>query len=252
MLDCKGDSPMLYVLSDIHGQKRRFDSIMRQINLQPEDTLYVLGDVIDRNPDGIKILRQLMAMPNVKLLLGNHEHMMLDALWYYGNTFGTDQKRYQEQRMNLWYRNGGKVTHDYLKHISKTLRAEIFEYLDKLPLNEEVLVNGNLFILVHAAPAKLFEKYRPFTKYTTEKDFAIWYRFGESDRYPCEETVVFGHTKTNHFQQGEPLHIWHGPGLIGIDCGSSVPEWGDPASTQKGRLACLRLDDMKEFYSEEK
>ena len=44
---------MIYVLSDIHGQKRRFESIMKQINLQPEDTLYVLGDVIDRNPDGI-------------------------------------------------------------------------------------------------------------------------------------------------------------------------------------------------------
>lgn len=51
---------MIYVMSDIHGQKRRFDSVMKQINLQPEDTLYVLGDVIDRNPDGIKILRQIM------------------------------------------------------------------------------------------------------------------------------------------------------------------------------------------------
>ena len=48
---------MIYVMSDIHGQKRRFDSVMKQINLQPDDTLYILGDVIDRNPDGIKILR---------------------------------------------------------------------------------------------------------------------------------------------------------------------------------------------------
>ena len=73
---------MIYVMSDIHGQKRRFDSVMKQINLQPEDTLYVLGDVIDRNPDGIKILRQIMAMPNAKMILGNHELMMLDALYY--------------------------------------------------------------------------------------------------------------------------------------------------------------------------
>ena len=29
---------MIYVMSDIHGQKRRFDSVMKQINLQPEDT----------------------------------------------------------------------------------------------------------------------------------------------------------------------------------------------------------------------
>ena len=50
---------MIYVMSDIHGQKRRFDSVMKQINLQPDDTLYILGDVIDRNPDGIKSFARL-------------------------------------------------------------------------------------------------------------------------------------------------------------------------------------------------
>ena len=34
---------MHYVLSDVHGNRQRFDSIMEQIALQPEDTLYVLG-----------------------------------------------------------------------------------------------------------------------------------------------------------------------------------------------------------------
>lgn len=63
---------MIYVMSDIHGHRRRFDSVMKQINLQPEDTLYILGDVIDRNPDGIRILQQLRAMPNVVMLLGKH------------------------------------------------------------------------------------------------------------------------------------------------------------------------------------
>ncbi len=65
---------MTYVISDIHGNSERFNSIMKQINLQPEDTLYVLGDVIDRYSDGIKILRKLMKMKNVKMLLGNHEY----------------------------------------------------------------------------------------------------------------------------------------------------------------------------------
>lgn len=67
---------MTYVMSDIHGHMQRFRSVMKQIKLQPEDTLYVLGDVIDRNPDGIRILRELMAMLNVKMTLGNHELMM--------------------------------------------------------------------------------------------------------------------------------------------------------------------------------
>ena len=104
---------MIYVLSDIHGQKRRFESIMKQINLQPEDTLYVLGDVIDRNPDGIKILRKLMAMPNVKMLLGNHEHMMLDALYYEHQDYAFGWQFRKEQRLDIWYQNGGGITHYY-------------------------------------------------------------------------------------------------------------------------------------------
>ena len=71
---------MIYVMADIHGSLRRFNSIMRQINLQPEDKLYVIGDVIDRHPDGIPILLELMAMPNVVMLLGNHEYMMLETV----------------------------------------------------------------------------------------------------------------------------------------------------------------------------
>ena len=71
---------MTYVIYDIHGNLRLYREIMEQINLQPEDTIYVLGDVIDRHPDGITILEELMAMPNAKLLLGNHEDMMLSAL----------------------------------------------------------------------------------------------------------------------------------------------------------------------------
>ena len=71
---------MVYVLSDIHGRTDRFREVMRQINLRKEDHLYVLGDVIDRYPDGLRILRNLLKRSNVTVLLGNHEHMMLEAL----------------------------------------------------------------------------------------------------------------------------------------------------------------------------
>ena len=94
---------MIYVMSDIHGHKRRFDSVMKQIDLQPEDTLYVLGDVIDRNPDGIKILRQIMAMPNVRMVLGNHELMMLDALYYPPPETEEWPDDYYSRKQALWY-----------------------------------------------------------------------------------------------------------------------------------------------------
>lgn len=48
------------------------------------------------------------------------------------------------------------------------------------------------------------------------------------------------------------MRIWRSSRQIGIDCGSGYPEFTDPALRQYwGRLACLRLDDMREFYSEE-
>ena len=113
---------MIYVLSDVHGNERRFNSIMAQINLRPEDTLYVLGDVVDRYPGGIRILRRIMAMPNAKMLLGNHEYMMLRALGCPYDDYADDGRA-----MAHWYRNGGQVTHRHLKFLRKSLREEILK-----------------------------------------------------------------------------------------------------------------------------
>lgn len=237
-------SAMIYVLSDIHGQRKRFDSILKQINLQPEDTLYVLGDVIDRYPDGIRILRQLMAMPNVKMLQGNHEFMMLRAL------YEPVPEDYLYRAMRLWYRNGGGITHEYLKRIRKTMRQEVFEYLSKLPLSYEITVNERKYLLVHGAPACFFPDRQG--KYLTEREFSVWKRYDFDLPQLENTTIIFGHTPTNWYQICNPMQIWHGEGWIGIDCGATYPERGDSWSGYFGRLACLRLDDMKEFYSVER
>jgi len=239
---------MIYVLSDIHGNRRRFDSIMSQINLQNEDTLYILGDVIDRHPDGIKILRQIMKMPNAKMLLGNHELMMLNAIYYPVPEHEAWRKDYLERNLLVWYNNGGDITHNYLKRIRKSIRTDIFKFLDALPTNYEIDVNGKHFILTHAALACEYPKYTH--RYNSERDFCVWHRY---KTFPTIEgaTVIFGHTPTNHYCLDTLLHIWHGNGWIGIDCGCAYPEGKDPWSGYSGRLGCLRLDDMVEFYSEE-
>lgn len=240
---------MIYVMSDIHGHRRRFDSVMKQINLQPEDTLYILGDVIDRNPDGIRILQQLRAMPNVVMLLGNHEYMMLDALYNIPDEEDGYADYLREKRLNLWYRNGGDVTHRYPKHIRKSVRQEILEYLDKLPVNIEIMVNGQKYLLTHAAPED--EYLNSSMKHRDGREFAVWHRYRSHDRGPDDYTVIFGHTPTTEHQLAKPATIWNGRNLIDIDCGAAYEEidvWGIVIKT---RLACLRLDDMKEFYSEE-
>ena len=237
---------MIYVLSDIHGNERRLDSILAQIDLQPEDTLYVLGDVIDRHPGGIRILRKLMAMPNAKMLLGNHEYMMLRALGYPYDPGEETSGSVREAATRLWYRNGGKVTHNHIKRIRKSLRLEIVGYLRSLPLNIDIEVNGKSYKLAHSAPA---EEYPNYSGYRDLTHFAVWKRWGCDDTFAGAYTLIFGHTTTRHYQEAVPMEVWKGERRIGIDCGSGYPETGPDSAY--GRLACLRLDDGKVFYSEE-
>lgn len=238
---------MTYVLSDIHGNLRRFKSILKQIDLKPSDTLYVLGDVIDRHPSGLQILYQIMGMPNAKMLLGNHEYMMLRFL---GDPYdGPDDILHEEtdKLKALWYRNGGGVTHKSWIHTRINKRVEIIDYLKSLPLNIDITVGGKGYKLVHGAPLELYDQWGDIRE--TKTHFTVWNR--ESMCYGAiggEQTVIFGHTPTDEFQGGNILRIWYGEHRIGIDCGCS---YSDGTCGEYGRLGCLRLDDMKEFYSEE-
>ena len=60
-------------MSDIHGCFDKYQAMLREIGFSSRDTLYVLGDVIDRGPDGIKILQDMNRRPNVVPILGTHE-----------------------------------------------------------------------------------------------------------------------------------------------------------------------------------
>lgn len=231
---------MIYVLSDIHGNERRFNSIMKQINLQPEDTLYVLGDVIDRHPDGIRILKTIMAMPNAKMILGNHEYMMLRALGHPYDSYDSTSIQSRSKAMQLWYRNGGDVTHREWKQLDEHKRLAIIEYIKQLPLNIDVEVNGIAYKLVHGAPVESAGAWEDPTY------CAVWTRLSVFDTFPGDCSIIFGHTPTQYYQDCVPMELWYGEGKIGIDCGSGYPE-GSPY----GRLACLRLEDGNVFYSEE-
>ena len=44
---------MIYCMSDIHGELDRFKAMLDLINFSSDDTLYIIGDVIDRHPGGV-------------------------------------------------------------------------------------------------------------------------------------------------------------------------------------------------------
>ena len=158
---------MIYVMSDIHGCDARYRDILRQIKLKSTDHLYILGDVIDRFPSGIGILRETMKKENITLLMGNHEHMMLEALTHPDDA----------DARHLWYTNGGRITHAHFKHCSHAYRAEVLDYIRSLPVEIELTVADKQYLLVHGAPTATFSE---GSRHTNSTKHAVWTRLGRN------------------------------------------------------------------------
>ena len=62
---------MIYVMSDIHGMYDKYIEMMDLIDLKETDTLYILGDIIDRGVNSMKILQDMMKRSNVFGILMN-------------------------------------------------------------------------------------------------------------------------------------------------------------------------------------
>ncbi len=54
--------------------------MLKKINFSDDDTLYVLGDVVDRGERSIDVLLDMMNRTNVFPIIGNHELMVLELL----------------------------------------------------------------------------------------------------------------------------------------------------------------------------
>ena len=197
------------------------------VHFSDNDTLYVLGDVIDRGGSdggkaGVDMLLDIMERPNEKMLIGNHEQLLLNDLCYHE---GPEAKR-------LWHMNGGADTRQDLVYRRPENRAKVVSFLRSLPSRLDIEVNGRNFHLVHGYPAD--------NKYDR-----IWNR-PELDAPALfdDRTVIVGHTPTYFLNSPgiNPQRIWRGNGIIGIDCGCGNIQ------SESRRLACLRLDDMQEFY----
>lgn len=129
----------VYVTSDAHGHVRALEEAIKQANIQPEDTLYVLGDMVDRGPAPIDVVKLVRSMPNAQVIMGNHERMMIDAL-VKGNRFDSE----------TWNMNGGWATVKQYDELSHDEQVELLAWMQGLPLYKVIEVNGRQFILVHA------------------------------------------------------------------------------------------------------
>ena len=72
----------LYLIGDLQGCNAPFQRLLQKIDFSSSrDTLYLLGDLVNRGPDSLGVLRRLSALGDAaQCLLGNHDLHAL-AVW---------------------------------------------------------------------------------------------------------------------------------------------------------------------------
>jgi serine/threonine protein phosphatase 1 len=231
-----------YVTSDIHGNNNKFFELLELINFTKDDELYILGDIIDGYSGFAEILNFIIKSNNIFCIEGNHEQMMTQTL-----------KNNNDKIRELWFQNNGCDTLNLLEHFSLEKQNEYKDYI--FNLKNHILLDDH-FILVHAGiqvPRMQIMK-QDAAKILNSQDetFEVWARKEFfSNRALKGYKVIFGHTPTFMISTDlkqpfpEKQSIWYDNRFkdkICVDCGILFPYLG-------GRLGCLRLDDMKEFYS---
>lgn len=231
---------MTYVMSDLHGDYEKYQKMLERIRFSDDDTLYILGDIVDRGPDPCKILYDMSMRPNVIPMMGNHEHMAEEILRMTNveiteESLQTNWNTEMVYKIHQWYENGGYSTAKDFHKLSLDDREYILDYFTEFTFYEEITVAGRDFLLLHSGlpdfvPEKSIEDYSEILMLYAPTDYTRQYY---TDRY-----LVTGHIPTFTIDPSYDGKIYRKNGHIALDCGVCH---GKP-------LGCLRLDDFREFY----
>lgn len=230
---------MHFVCSDLHGFNiDKFKAMLEGIEFGDSDFLWVLGDVIDRGADGIKILKWLMAQRNAGLILGNHEAMLLACDFLFEEITEESVSNLTGSKLNTyltWVSNSGQPTLNALSAMRHSEIKYVLEYLRNAPLYRTLTVSGKKFILTHSGLGS-FSVDKKVSEYSATD--LLWNRPKLEDEYFEDATVIFGHTPTVHYGENYRGRAIITGTWIDIDAGAGLGL----------NPMILRLDDLKEFY----
>lgn len=194
----------------------------------------------------MRLLQYTMRHPNIYPIVGNHDYFALKYLRWLNSEITTHSiDKIDSVFLEVfleWLHDGGQSTVNEFKLLSATQRQDILEYLAEFRLFEELTVNQNRFVLVHAG-IEHFRRDKPLTAYSFS-DLIFTHPDYQTEYFP-DRYLVTGHTPTrvirqSLFQTSEAPQdtIFRAHHHLAIDCGC----------TYGGQLAALRLDDFAAFY----
>ena len=270
MLDGKVTGDMAtYVFSDVHGHFGTLDRLLSRVSPSSEDRIFMLGDMIDRGPDPMSVVRCCHDLPNSVVLMGNHEDLMLSYYADPDNPSGA---------LN-WAINGSAPTQTGLRALPADERVELAQWLFTLPLYTQTEVNGRRYLLVHAgidptrialAPAEVWDEDAIDEMMGHQyRDDLLWIRedfwgvpTGLVDDRGEGVIVIAGHTPTLYLDGMADRPDRSSRGSNGLcrmvrvgaceATGGVADRWdidcGCAGGAGFGQLLMLRLDDGEEIY----
>lgn len=164
------------------------------LRLEPDDTLYLLGDYIDRGPDSIGVLDYLLHLResgfDIRPIRGNHEEMLLEAVA-------------APATRSIWYGNGGWGTLRELGIDSpEGIPQRYIDFISDLPY---LLVTED-YVFVHAG----LDFQTPDPLRDTPHQFMLWSRDSQVDSAKLGgRTLVTGHSVSPLFAIKESLVTHH-------------------------------------------
>lgn len=206
---------MDYVIADIHGCSKTLLALLNKLTVNvKQDTVYFLGDYVDRGPDSKGVLDIVMSLPNAVCHKGNHEDMMLKGL------------AGEEQWLNDWILNGGRET------ITSFPGYEVDEKYINFMNSLRLITELPKFYLAHAGIGH--------DAMNTPEEGLLWWRDCDVDLSKSgNRRLICGHTITPYKEIVESLT----DNKIILDNGCVFTQYDGIY----GRLLALRLDDMKLF-----
>ncbi len=225
---------MIYAVSDLHGCYEKYRKLLSTLSLGGADTLYVLGDVIDRGAGGIDILLDMMTRANVKPLIGNHESLALGVMKRIAAGSLAAESVEKTRVGMLWLLSGGETTLRAFGALSRAGQQAVVDSIESFGIYDERTVNGRRFHLSHTLP-----DYNP-NKPIHDVSF-LEFVYGEPDYtkvYGVDALFVTGHTPTGLIDPAFAGRVWRGNNHIAIDCGAA---FGRP-------LGCICLNTLEEIY----
>ena len=121
----------IYCVGDIQGCDAAIGRLLERIGFSPSrDTVYLLGDLVNRGPDSAAVIRRCMRMgASVQVLLGNHDlHLLATA-------YGVRKPSRRDTLGNI---------------LDADDRAVLLGWLREQPLAQSLTLAGESLLMVHA------------------------------------------------------------------------------------------------------